>query len=439
MRACVVGTGHVGLATAVAFAHLGHEVTAIDSDPEKVAGLQRGTAPFFEPGLEELLREEAAAGRLAFTGDLEQAVSPAELVFLCVGTPARPDGEANLLAVERATRGIAAHATDGVVVVEKSTVPAGTAARVRLTLARERPDLQFDVACNPEFLREGRALEDTLHPDRVLVGADSDRAFEVLRRAYRPLTDAGVRLIETDITTAEVAKHACNAFLALKVSYANLLARLCEELGSDVVAVADVMGADPRIGRAFLNAGIGYGGYCLPKDVAAFERLAARAGYDVPLLREVARINDEALDRAFACIREALWNLEDKRIALLGLAYKPGTDDVRESPALKLARTLLDRGARVVGFDPHASANAKAELPDLEVAADADEAARGAHCMVVCTEWEEFRSLDPRRLKELMAYPVVVDGRNLLDPRAMEEAGFTYYAMGRSPGAPPKV
>jgi UDPglucose 6-dehydrogenase len=253
----------------------------------------------------------------------------------------------------------------------------------------------------------------------------------VMRELYAPITDKGSLLIETNISTAELAKHACNAFLALKISYANALARMCEKAGADVVAVADVMGSDPRIGRAFLNAGLGYGGYCFPKDLVAFERLSEQLGYGFPLLREVARINESAITSTVTKIREALWNLEDKRIALLGLSFKPGTDDIRFSPSLALARALIAEGAQVVGYDPQAQANSKTEVPQLEIAPDAYEAANSAHCLVIGTDWEDFKQLDLARIKQAMVYPIVVDGRNLFEPRQMTDAGFTYYPTGR--------
>jgi len=392
--------------------------------------------PFFEPGLEELVGRGTADGTLRFEVEPAEAVSRAEVVFICVGTPALASGEANLASVERAARGIAGFLQGPVAVVEKSTVPAGTADRLRRVLTLARPDLagHIEVVSNPEFLREGRAVEDALRPDRILVGARSPRGFETMRRLYEPLVRGGSRLIETDIATAELAKHACNAFLALKISYANALARLCERAGADVTQVADVMGSDPRIGRAFLDAGLGYGGFCFPKDLQAFERLAARLGYDFRLLREVARINDEAVEAAFDKVKDALWNLEDKRIALLGLSFKPNTDDVRFSPALALARRLLDEGATVVGYDPAAGANAKSELPGLQVASGVDDALEGSHCMVVCTDWDEFRSLDLERVRTLLAQPVVVDARNLFDPTEMRAMGFIYQGTGRPGG-----
>ncbi len=433
MRVAVLGTGHVGLVTGVAFATLGHHVVATDIDQEKIARLRGGESPFYEPGLEDALVREMDGERLSFTANPSDALRGAEIAFICVGTPGRADGEANLLAMERAAGEIARHAVDGVVVVEKSTVPAGTADRVRLTLLRNGNGRRFHIASNPEFLREGTALHDALKPERIVIGVESHEALGALRRLYEPLTRNGVRLIVTDIRTAELAKHASNAFLALKISFINAMARLCECAGADVTAVADVMGADPRIGRAFLDAGLGYGGFCFPKDVAALERLAARLGYPLNLLKEVERVNEEAVEAAVRKVEEALWNLEGKRIAVLGLSFKPGTDDVRFSPALALARRLLASGADVVGYDPRASSNASEELPELQVANDPYEAASGAHCLVLATEWGEFRGLDLAALKRSMTQPVVVDGRNLFDPAEMAAAGFWYYPTGRAP------
>jgi UDPglucose 6-dehydrogenase len=433
MAVGVIGTGHVGTITCLSLAAVGHRVVGCDADPTKVEALAEGRMPFHEPGGRELLEEQLANSRLTFTTETAAAVSDADVVFICVGTPARASGEANLLAVEQAGRDIAGAATGALVVVEKSTVPAGTAGHLQRTVARERSALAgtLDVVSNPEFLREGRALSDALHPDRILVGASSPRAFEVMRRLYRPFLDDGVQLIETDITSAELAKHASNAFLALKISYVNAIARLCEASGADIEAVTRVMGADPRIGTEFLGAGLGFGGYCLPKDLAAFQHLADRLGYPFAMLGEVARINDEAIQAAMSKIRDVVWNLEGKRVALLGLSFKPDTDDVRFSPALSLARHLLTEGATVVGYDPVASAAARGEVPELELAADPYEAATDAHCVVVCTAWDELRELDLHELGEHMAAKNLVDGRNLLDGSAAAAAGFTYRAMGR--------
>lgn len=438
MRVSVIGCGHVGLPTCLALAAIGHDVVGIDSDEGVVGALRSGVPTFYEPGLDQSLATALSAGKLTFTSEISGGVAGAEVAFICVGTPPRASGEANLAAVERAAREVAVHARGRVVVVEKSTVPAGTAERMRRTLLATRPDraARFEVVSNPEFLREGSALKDALEPDRVLVGAESESAFKVMRSLYRPLIESGVRFVETDIRTAELAKHACNAFLALKISYANALARMCELSGADVVAIADVMGADARIGRAFLDAGIGYGGYCLPKDLQAFSRLAGGLGYPFPLLSEIERINLEAVEALVTKVKEAMWNLEDKRIAVFGLSFKPGTDDVRLSPAVSVAERLLDEGAEVVGCDPKALSRARAELPAIRPAADAYEAAAAADCIVVCTDWEEFRGLDMERIKSVMRTPVVVDGRNLFDPTEMTRAGFAYYPTGRPPSLP---
>jgi UDPglucose 6-dehydrogenase len=432
----LVGTGHVGLITCLSLASAGHRLTGYDLDASKVALLKAGRMPFHEPGAQEMLETETASGRLRFTDKIEDATSGADVVFICVGTPIRASGEANLLAVERAARTIAKAATGPLVVVEKSTVPPGTSIQLERTLAEERPDLvgTLELVSNPEFLREGSGLEDAMHPDRILVGGSSERAFELMRRLYQPFLDEGVPFIETDIASAELAKHASNAFLALKISYANALARICEAAGADIEAVTRVMGADPRIGSAFLGAGIGFGGYCFPKDLAAFAHLSERLGYPFPMLREVARINDEAVEAAMSKIRDLVWNLEGKRIALFGLSFKPDTDDVRFSPALSVARALLAGGASVGGYDPVAGHAAKDEVPELELAGDPYEAATDAACVVICTAWPEFRELDLRRLGEVMAFRNVVDGRNLLDGSSLAKAGFAYRAMGRARG-----
>lgn len=442
MTVGVVGTGHVGLITCLSIAEVGHHATGYDIDRSKVEALMAGRIPFHEPGVQGALDTQLAGGRLSFTDDIAGAVAGADVVFICVGTPTRASGQANLLAVERAARDIAKHATGALVVVEKSTVPAGTSTHVERTLARERPDLvgSIDLISNPEFLREGRALEDAMHPERILVGGSSPRAFEVMRRLYRPFLDAGVPMIETDVTSAELSKHASNAFLALKISYINALARLCEASGADIEAVARVMGADPRIGPDFLAAGLGFGGYCLPKDLAAFEHMSEQLGYPFAMLAEAARINDEAIAAAMSKIRDVVWNLEGKRVALLGLSFKPDTDDVRFSPALALARQLIAEGAAVVGFDPVAGAAARNEVPELEVAVDPYAAVEGASCVVVCTAWDELRQLDLNLLGERMTHRNLVDGRNLLHGEAAVAAGFTYRSIGRpSPSdAPPR-
>jgi UDPglucose 6-dehydrogenase len=430
MRIVVVGTGHVGLVTAATLAKLGHRVVGADGDDRVVDALRSGTCPFFEPGLQELVAEGLALGNLRFESDPVLAIPRSEVAFICVGTPGRPSGEPNLVAVEQVAMTIGQCAESGMVVVEKSTVPVQTAERIKVTLERTSRH-RFHVVSNPEFLREGRAVEDSMRPERILVGADDPFGHDVMREVYGPLLDEGVPFYATDLPTAELAKHACNAFLALKISFANAVARVCEASGADVVKIAEIMGSDPRIGPAFLDAGLGFGGSCFPKDLAAFRAQAARLGYEFRLLDEVVRINDEAIESAFIKIREVLWNLEGKRIALLGLAFKPGTDDVRESPALRLAAMLIDAGATVVGHDPWANEPARAELAELEVADDPYAAAEGAHCLVVSTEWPEYGELDLARLKGVLTHPILVDCRNLFSPGRMADTGLTYVPTGR--------
>lgn len=431
MRVGVIGVGHVGLVTGAALAELGHEVVAMDLDVAKIELLRSGKTPFYEPELDELIARQTATGRLLFRSEPAEAVGDAEVLFICVGRPTTAAGDASLTAVEAVGRDVAKHATPGLVIAEKSTVPPGTADRLRLTIARERPGLAFSVVANPEFLREGHAVQDTLRPDRIVVGSDDPGGFEAMRELYGPLVGLGIPLIETDARTAELSKLASNAFLATKISFANALGRVAELTGADVVRITEVMGADMRIGPAFLRAGLGFGGYCLPKDTQTLERIAERAGYDFGLLRAVMLVNEDAVAAVAAKVEEAVWNLEGKRIALLGLAFKSGTDDVRSSPALILARRFADEGAVVIGHDPMAAAEARAAIPELEVADDPYEAITGAHCVVICTEWPEYRELDLDRVCELAAYPIVVDGRNVLDPDRAELAGLTYLPVGR--------
>ena len=431
MRVGVIGAGHVGLVTAASLGELGHDVSVVDLDSAKIELLRSGKTPFFEPELDELIARQTQAQRLRYVSEPAEAVREAEVLFICVGRPTTSTGDASLTAVEAVGRDLAQHAANGVVIAEKSTVPPGTADRLRLTIARERRRLSFSVVANPEFLREGHAVRDTLEPDRMVVGSDDEHGFRTMRELYRPLTERGIPLIETDVRTAELAKLASNAFLATKVSFANALARLAELTGSDVDRITEVMGADPRIGPAFLSAGLGFGGYCLPKDTQTLERIAERSGYDFDLLRAVMRVNEDAVAGVLAKVEEAVWNLEGKRICLLGLAFKPGTDDVRGAPALVLARRLGEDGAIVVGHDPMAAAEARAVLPEMELADDPYEAVTGAHCVVVCTEWPEYEQLDLDRVRELTAYPIVVDGRNVLDPERAELAGLTYLPVGR--------
>lgn len=436
MRLAIIGVGHVGLVSAAAFARWGHDVVGLDDDAAKVATLQQGRAWFYEPGLQELLDEVIAAGRLTFTSDPDAAIAGADAVFACVGTPPLEDGSPNLAYLEAVARTVAAHAGSDVLLVEKSTVPASTGRRLEQVIAREQASLgkslRIEVASNPEFLREGTAVEDTLHPDRIVYGTSSEWARDVLRRVYAPLVaEDDCPVVETDVATSEVIKHASNAFLATRISFINAVARICEQVGADVQIVADGMGHDARIGRSFLSAGLGYGGSCFPKDVDAFAHLARQVGVPFRLLDEVRAINLGQRRLIVDKLRQELWHLDGKTVVLLGAAFKPGTDDLRESPAIHLARELVEVGADVRVYDPVATAGVAVELPDVVTFDDIMASLDGAHAAVVCTEWDEVKALTPEDYVTGLAYPIVIDGRNAHDPAAMVAAGLRYHSIGR--------
>ena len=447
MHVAVIGTGYVGLVTGACLAEIGHQVVCMDDDPAKIATLQAGRLPVFEPHLAPMVDRTRRAGRLRFTTDVAATVRDAAVIFICVNTPSRPDGEADLTYVERAVRRIAEHATQDTLITEKSTVPVQTGQWIEKTLAvyAERPGLTFEVASNPEFTREGAAVEDFLHPDRIVVGVSGPRAEGVLRALYAPIVegkfacpihpecrgDRAVPFLVTDIASAELIKHASNSFLALKIAFANAVADVCEAAGADILQVVRGGGLDKRIGRAFLNAGIGFGGSCFPKDLHAFVKIAEQTGYDFALLKEVDRINVARRQLVVDKLKRALWNLAGKRIGLLGLAFKPQTDDVREAPALAIARRLLAEGAEVRGYDPQAAAKAKQALPALVLCPDPYALAAGAEALVLCTEWPEFLSLDYARMKAAMVRPLLLDGRNLLDRDTLTALGFEYIGIGR--------
>ncbi len=436
MRVTVIGAGHVGLVTAVCLSSVGHDVLADDDDLAKVDLLRQGSSWFYEPGLEELLRAGVAAGRLRFTTDTAEAVAHGEVIFVCVGTPSRADGSPNLAFVEKVARAVARHlCTDELkLICEKSTVPVQTGERVAQVIEREAPPgALYEVASNPEFLQEGSAVADTLRPDRIVVGTESRRAEALLHQLYAPIIEAsGCQWLATDRATAELIKHASNAFLATKISFINAVARVCERSGADVEVVARGMGLDPRIGTAFLRAGPGFGGSCFPKDVAAFAHRSRELGVDFGLLNEVARINVEARRVVVDKVRDLLWHLEGKRIGVLGLTFKPDTDDLRESPAIDIVQALVEDGASVVAYDPVASEEQVRQLvPDLDRVDKALDVADGAHALVLLTEWAEFADLDPMILAERMAYPILVDARNALDIDRFVAAGFTVAGVGR--------
>jgi len=429
VKITIVGTGYVGLVTGACFAEVGHQVVCVDNDLNKVAFLQGGGIPIYEPGLAELVQKNVAAGRLRFTGQIADGVANSEVIFIAVPTPPKPDGSVDMTFVERVAREIAGAMTDYKIIVDKSTVPVKTGDKVAQTIKRyNKQHVEFDVVSNPEFLREGCAVGDLLHPDRVVIGVASDRPVALMQAVYTPFQ---APIIVTDINSAELIKHACNSFLALKISYANALSVICEASGANITDVVTGMGLDKRIGRAFLNAGLGYGGSCFPKDISAFVHITQELGYDFRLLKEVQRINADQADRFLKKIHETLWIVKDKTIGVLGLAFKPDTDDMRLAPSLDILRPLLTEGATIKAYDPQAMAKAKEFLPGIEYCRDAYAAAAGVDALVICTEWEEFRSLDLAKLKAAMGHPTVFDGRNIFDPKHMAALGFTYVSIGR--------
>jgi UDPglucose 6-dehydrogenase len=432
----VLGMGHVGLPTALGLAAMGWRVLGADSSRPLISQLQSACAPFFEPGLDELLQQHLGKGFFPVE-DLESAIRKATILFLCVGTPQKSSGEANLAQVESAARTIGQNLNGYKLIVEKSTVPAITAQWIRRTVLRHArngsdymPD--FDVASNPEFLQEGIAVKNIFHPERIVCGVDSDRARQILEELYRPL---GAPLLVTGLNTAEIIKHAANSFLSMKISFINMVADLCEAIGGDVTQVAKGIGMDLRIGPHFLQAGIGFGGYCLPKDLRAFIYLAEEHGVDFSLLKQVEAINRQRIDVFVRKVRSALWVLHDKTIAVLGLAFKPGTDDTRETPSLRVVDALLEDGASLRLHDPKAMPLLRNVLPAQEgrltYCESAYEAAERAHALLILTEWPEYRELEWAKVRDAMEIPMIIDGRNLLDPATVRRAGFEYISVGR--------
>jgi len=440
-RIGVLGLGHVGLPSALGFADVGWNVIGTDSDASKVETINKGVTPFFEPGLDDLLHKHLASGRFRALPDIGATVRESDILFICVGTPHREDGAADLSQVEGAVRVVAENLNGFKLIVEKSTAPVMTAHWVERTILRIRPGQQeFEVACNPEFLREGTALHDFLHPDRIVIGVGSERAKEWLSELYKPMARP---LLVTDLRTAEIIKHASNAFLALKISYINMLSDLCEAADANISDLATGLGLDPRIGHHFLSAGIGYGGFCLPKDLKAFIHVAEGLGVDFNLLREVGNINQNRVERFVRKVEHALWVLKGKKLAIWGLAFKPHTDDIREAPSLKILRRLRDAETSLRLYDPAAMDEVRRVFPEkaesLVYSSSPLEAARGADAILVLTEWPEFRTLDWKRVREAVALPIVIDGRNCLDRAALEGAGFEYHSMGEPTQSPKEV
>lgn len=429
VRICIVGTGYVGLVTGACFADVGHDVVCVDNDSAKVALLREGGMPLYEPGMEEIVQRTVKAGRLRFTASIAEGVAHAQVVFIAVPTPPQSDGSVDLSYIEKVAREIAACLTSPKIIVDKSTVPVKTGEKVAETIQRYCPHrTDFDVVSNPEFLREGCAVADLMKPDRIVIGVTSQRPVPTMRDVYAPFE---APIIVTDINSAELIKHAANSFLALKISYINAVAAVCEASGANVQEVANGIGMDRRIGRAFLNAGIGFGGSCFPKDLSAFIKIAEQLGVDFRLLKEVQAVNAAQMDRFLRKITDTLWVLKEKRIGVLGLAFKNNTDDVRMSPAIALCERLLAEGATVRAHDPRAMDKARSLLPGVEFIEDMNEVAEGCDALVIATEWDDFKHLDLDRARASMTHPIMFDGRNLFDPVEMERLGWVYRSVGR--------
>jgi UDPglucose 6-dehydrogenase len=429
MKLTIIGTGYVGLVTGTCFAEVGHDVICVDNDAAKVKLLQGGGIPIYEPGLQELVQKNVAAKKLSFTNNTAEGVKKSDVIFIAVPTPPQPDGSVDLSFIERVARDIAGAMTSYKIVVDKSTVPVKTGERVSETIKRYcKTKVDFDVVSNPEFLREGFAVGDLMKPDRVVVGVRSERAIAAMKEIYAPFK---APIIITDINSAELIKHAANSFLALKISYINAISAVCEAAGANVQEVAEGIGLDERIGRRFLNAGIGFGGSCFPKDLSAFIKISEQVGYEFHLLKEVQRINVDQMDRFVKKITETLWVLRDKKIGVLGLAFKQNTDDVRTSPAIDLCHRLIKEGATLRVHDPKAMDKAKSLLPNATYVEDMNAVAEGCDALVIATEWEEFKQLDLDRAHKSLTHPIMFDGRNLFDPAHMEKKGGIYKSIGR--------
>jgi UDPglucose 6-dehydrogenase len=429
MKICIIGTGYVGLVTGTCFAEIGHDVICVDNAPEKVKMLNSGQMPIFEPGLEEMVKRNAAAGRLKFTSSTKEGVEKSDVVFIAVPTPPQPDGSVDLSFMEKVSREIAEVLTRYKVIVDKSTVPVRTGEKVAETIKRYcKSKVEFDVVSNPEFLREGFAVDDFLHPDRIVLGVQNQRPVHALKAIYAPIK---APIVVTDINSAELIKHASNSFLALKISYINAVSVICEEAGANVEEVAAGMGMDKRIGRSFLNASLGFGGSCFPKDLSAFIKISEQLGYDFGLLREVQKINALQMERFVHKMADTLWVIKEKKIGVLGLAFKQNTDDIRMSPAIALCQRLRKEGAHLRVYDPKAMEKAKTVLKEVTFVDDMNKVPEGCDALVIATEWPQFKELDLDNARKVMTHPILFDGRNLFDPAQMEALGFIYKSVGR--------
>ena len=437
MNIAIIGSGYVGLVTGVCLSHIGHHVICVDNNPQKIKKLKKAEVPIYEPGLEELMKTCIKKKRLKFSGSIKEACQKSQVIFLALPTPPKPNGDADLTYIENVSREIALNMDSYKLIVEKSTVPAETGKKIRRTMQLNLPKkfrkgnkilLDFDVASNPEFLKEGSAVHDFMNPDRVVFGVESKKAENILREIYKPLK---AKILVTDTASSEMIKHASNSFLATKISFINAVAQICDRVGADVLKVAEGMGLDKRIGRQFLDAGIGYGGSCFPKDVDAFIRLSEKSGYDFGLLKEVRQINDSQRKSFLHLIEEKLWNVKEKTIGVWGLAFKPNTDDMRSAASVDIITALKAEGAKIKAYDPKSMNNAAAMLRGVVLCDNPYAVAEDADALLILTEWPEFKDLDFVQVRDFMRQPVIFDGRNMLDAPKLRNIGFEYFGIGR--------
>jgi len=429
-RIAVIGSGYVGLVTGACLAELGNRVICVDNNKEKIEMLRSGKVPIYEPGLKKLISKNVKRKRLTFTTEMKEGVKNSKVIFIAVGTPSTEGGRADLIAVEKVSEEIARHMDSYRLIVEKSTVPIETGRWVEYTVkAFKKKHVNFDIASNPEFLREGTAIKDFMNPDRVVLGVESTKARNILLKIYKPLK---APMVVTDVKSAELIKHASNSFLAMKISFINAVSRVCDLSGADIEKVAEGLGMDKRIGAKFLRAGIGYGGSCFPKDLAAFIYICEKLGYNPDILKAVVKVNEQQKRFFFNKIRKSLWNLHGKTVGVLGLSFKPNTDDIRSSPPLGIIKMLKREGAHIKVYDPKAMPKVKDELGGIEFCKNLYEVAKGSDCLVIATDWPQFKKMDLGRVKRLLRRPVIIDGRNIFDPVAMRRRGFDYMSVGRS-------
>lgn len=429
MNVAIIGAGYVGLVTGACFAELGNRVICVDNDSGKIALLKKLKMPFFEKGLDKIVKKNVSAGRLEFTDNIKEAVEKSLIIFICVGTPSKPGGEADLSYVENVAAQIARHMPSYRLIIEKSTVPVETGNWIEHTIKiNNKKGIKFDVASNPEFLKEGTAIEDFMHPDRIVIGVESKKAKTLLTRLYHPIK---AEIVVTDIKSAELIKHASNSFLATKISFINSVANICEKAGADIEKVSYGIGLDKRIGKAFLKSGIGYGGFCFPKDLDAFIHISGKMGYEFSILKSVKKVNETQKEIFLKKIEKELWIIKDKTIGVLGLAFKPNTDDMRFAPSIDIINSLVLSGARIKAYDPHAMEKAKGFLKGVDFCKDPYETAAESDALLILTEWSEFKTMELKRIKKSLKNPLIIDGRNIFDPAKMRKLGFKYISIGR--------